>query len=244
MIRLLAFLLLALQAGDAEMARIEEWAKSQPDNGPGKIGVGDEYYKASKKFPKDRARFIEKASEWWGKGWPDLDAFWKDKTRDNLKRIYASSAGPAGRPVSKEWTVESVTVSGERVKSGLSAARVSMAKDGGLHHAMKLSVNLSPGSKSAEVSAWVLTDGTDSANDDLKVLVAGADGKLISAPSSSIAQDLPVWRLVRLTVPCEGGAKLSVFFEFQSVKGVAFVDDVSIKIDGKEMMKDGGFEGR
>ena len=243
MTRLLV-ILLALQTADAEMARLDEYAKGQPDIAPAKIGIGDEYYKAARKFSKDRLRFMDKASEYWAAGFPGLDDVWKDKTRENLKKIYSSPAGAGARPVSKEWTVESVVLSGERVHSGLSAARVAMAKDGALHHAMKMSVNLAPGSKSVEVSAWVLTDETDSANDDLKVLIAGKDGKILAAPGAAIVADVPAWRLVKLTVPCDGGAKLSVFFEFQSSKGVAFVDDVSIKVDGKELMKDGGFEGR
>ncbi len=243
MIRTL-IVLLALQTADAEMSRIEEWAKSQPDNGPAKIGIGDEYYKAARKFPKDRVRFMDRASDSWAAGWPDLDEFWKDKTRENLKKIYTSPAGAATRAISKEWTVETVAVSGERVRSGAFSARITMAKDGALHHAMKMSVNVPAATLSAEISAWVLTDGTDSTEDDLKVITNNAEGKLLSAPGVGFSKDLPVWRQSKITVSCEKVSKLMVFFEFQSKKGVAFVDDVSVKLDGKEMVKDGGFEGR
>lgn len=221
-------LLLAAQAADVEFARIEEWAKSQPENGPGKISVGDEFYKASRKFPKDRVRFMDRANESWAAGWPLLQDTWKDRVRQNLRRMFASPVGV--QPLPKVWTVETVTASPERVRSGRFAARITMSKDGNLHHAMKAVFAVPPGAKTVDVTAWILTDETESAEDDLKVIVFGGDGKVMTAVGSPIPIDVPAWTKVTVSVPVDGAARFGVFFEFKSTKGVAFVDDVEVKI--------------
>lgn len=231
--KILLALLLLTQA-DAEFARLEEWAKAQPDNGPGRVGVGDEYWKAAKKFPKERMRFMDKANESWASGWPMLDAVWKDKTRENLRKLYCVSAFSKGN------------VSGERVRSGVLAARLPMPKgnEGNYHQPLKLDVAIPAGAKSIEVSAWVLADGTDSTNDDMKPCVSSGAGKLLSATGSPIPMDLPVWTRISQTIKGDGAQKLSLVFEFQSRSGTVYVDDVSVKVDGKELLRDGGFEGK
>lgn len=236
---------LLLQAADAELSRIEEWAKGQPDNGAARVGVGDEYWKSSKKFPKDRLRFVDRANEAWATGWPMLDAFWKDKTRDNLKRLYASAAGPAVRPLAKgEWISDGAAVSGERVRSGVASARIPMPKgnEGNYAQPLRCDIKLPAGAKELEVSAWVLADGTNSANDDMKPVVTGAGGKLLSAAGTAIPMDVPVWTPVSQKLKVDGAVKVSVYFEFQSRQGIVFVDDVSVKCDGKELLANGGFE--
>jgi hypothetical protein len=238
-------LLVALQTADGELSRIEEWSKSQPENGPGAVGIGDEYFKASKKFPKEKQKFIDHANEWWSKGWPNLDQFWKDKARENFKKLYASPAGGATKPLSKpEWTGDGSVVTGERVHSGNFAAKMAMPKgnEGNFAQPLKTEVKVPPGAKEIEISAWVLADGTNNANDDMKPLVYGAGAKLLSATGTAIEMDIPVWRKISQTVSAEGATRVQVVFEFQSRQGVVFVDDVSIKCDGKEILTNGGFE--
>lgn len=236
--------LVLLQSTDEELVRIAEWAKTQPENGPGAIGVGDEYFKSAKKYPKDRQKFLDQANEWWAKGWPQLDSFWKDKTRDTLRKIYAAPVS-AVHPIQKqEWTTDGVVATSERVHSGNFAAKLPMPKGNpdGYHQPLKNDLKLPAGCKELEISAWVLADGTNSSDDDMKPLVSDAKGKLLSATGTPIQSDIPVWTKITQIIPCVGAVRLQVFFEFKSRQGIVFVDDVSIKCDGKELLPNGGFE--
>lgn len=240
---MMAFLL-SLQAADAELTRIEEWSKTQPENGAGRIGVGDEYYKATKKFPKDKAKFMEKANEWWAKGWPELDAVWKDKTRENLKKIFATPA-PARALTVGDWkSVDKMVASGERVHSGMSAAKISFPKgnEGSWLHMLKWEGQLPAGVQEVVVTAWVLSDGTNNVNDDMKPHLVGPNGEIIYSTGTPIPMDFPLWKKLEVKVPAKGAVRLHLFFEFQSRLGTVYVDDVSIKADGKELLTNGGFE--
>lgn len=234
---------LALQSYEEAAAKLAEDLAAAA-NGPSKVAVGDEYVKLLKKFPKKRAELIESASDAYGKAWPDLDAVWKTKTREQLARLY-SSPQPATRPMPKgEWRAEGAVVSGERVRSGLSAVKITMPKGNadGYYIPLRTVLKLPAGAAEVEVSAWVLSDGTNNVNDDVKPTVTGAAGKLLYAQGSAIPLDLPIWTKVEKKIACEGGLTIEVQFDFLSRKGTVYVDDVSIKVDGKELLTNGSFE--
>lgn len=237
--------LLVLQTADGEMARLEEWAKAQPDNGPGCVGIGDEYYQVAKKFPKDKQRFLDKANEWWAKGWPNLDQFWKDKTRANLLKIYA---GPnvAGRPL-RDWAqgqFAKADVASTCVHSGAGAMRILPQKTNiGLAEAVTLPLKLTA-AKECVVSFWSLSSGTDG-GETAVLHVYDAKGKEVATGVFSIPSDTPVWTKVQTTVTLPPGAERANFIYLTSSKtGTIYVDDLSVKLDGKETARDGGFEGR
>lgn len=231
----LLLFLLALQTPEAELERLEAWAKTQPENGPGKVSVGDEYYKASKKFPKERLRFIDKANEAWTSGWPMLQDVWKDKVRQNLRKMFQAQ-GPVA-PLPKLWITDGASASPERVRTGRFGAKILATKDGALHHSLKATFTVPSGVKQVEVSAWVLTDETESSEDDLKVVAYGSGGNVVKADGASIPQDMPAWTKLSVTLPTEGAQKITVYFEFRSTKGVAFVDDIDVKAGDKVLFK-------
>lgn len=238
-------LLLAIQTADGELARIEEWAKAQPDNGPGCIGVGDEYYQAAKKFPKDRQRFLDHANEWWSKGWPNLDTFWKDKTRVNLRKIYAGPGG-AGRPL-REWTsgqFVKADVSSAVVHGGGSSMRLLPQKTNiGLAEAVTLTLKVK-GAKELVGSFWTYSDGTDG-GETAVIHVYDGKGKEIATALFAVPSDTPVWVNAKATVSLPDGAETAKLIYLSSSKaGAIYVDDVTVKADGKELVHDGGFEGR
>jgi hypothetical protein len=237
--------LVALQGADAEFARIEDWSKTQPDSGPGAMGIGDEYYKAAGKFPKDRSRFMDKANEFWLKAWPALDQFWKDKTRENLKKIYASHGFAGARTLPKtEWMTDGASITSERVHTGNFAVKLIMPKgnEGNFHQPLKTDLKIPIGTKEVEVSAWVLSDGTDKFDDAIKPTLSDIDGKVLAAPGGAIPIDVPIWKKVSLKIPAARAVRLLLIFEFKSRQGVVFIDDVSVKFDGKEALPNGGFE--
>jgi hypothetical protein len=245
MLRTMAVLLLALQTADGELARIDDWSKTQPDNGPGQIGVGDEFYRAAKKFPKDRQRFLDKANEWWAKGWPNLDEFWKDKTRANLRKIYAGPMA-APRPL-RDWAqgqFVKAELSSAAAHSGGSSMRLAPQKiNPGLAEAVTMTFKVKA-AKDLAVSFWTYSDGTDG-GETAVVHVYDAKGKEIATALFSFAADTPVWVKAEAKLPLPDGADTVKFIYLTSSKvGVIHVDDVSAKVDGKETLRDGGFEGR
>jgi len=236
--------LMSLQAVDAELARIEEWAKTQPDNGPGKIGIGDEYYKATKKFPKDKAKFMDKANEAWAKGWPDLDVFWKDKTSVNLKKIYAGAGG--SKPLPKGWSAWQTfrgSISGEMAHSGGYALRIEPNKNTGLSQCFNCTpVAVQPG-KPFVFSYWALSDGTNLPNIGFAACWRDATNQATGTTETGFVANCPVWTHVTVsgTVP-EKTVAVHVNCICALQQGFMMFDDISLLVDGKEMIQNGGFE--
>lgn len=234
------------QAADAELARIDEWAKTQPENGLGKAGIADEYYKVSKKFPKEKARFMDKANEFWLAGWSDLQEFHQDKIRENLRKIYAGPAAP-GKALDKSWSQGQfikADVSSAIVHSGAYAIRVFPQKSNtGLAEGLKIKVKVQPG-KEHVLSFWSLSDGVD--GDESVVLhVYDGSGKEVQTQTASLRKDVPVWAPVKWTfTPPEGAVNAEFVQVTSSKKGAFYIDDFSLKIAGVETFKDGGLEGK
>lgn len=235
--------ILLSQASDAEMARIDEWAKGQPENGPGRIGVGDEYFKAVKKFPKERARFMDKANEWWAKGWPDLDPIWKDKTRESLRRIYAGQPAPAKGL--RDWGVGQFVkadCASTCVRSGLYSMRLLPQKTNiGLAEAATTRFAVK-GVKEISASLWSLSDGTDG-GETAVIHVYDGRGKEVATALFNIPSDTPVWIKceAKVTLPDDAATATFIYLS-SSKKGTVYVDDLSIKGDAKELLPNGSFD--
>jgi hypothetical protein len=96
---------------------------------------------------------------------------------------------------------------------------------------------------SYELSCWVLTDGTDSAEDKLFATVTTSDSRVAVQPGVTVSADQPWYKRieVKFTAP-ETAAKMTVGFGVMSTRGTIFLDDVSLKQDGRELLKNGSFE--
>lgn len=241
---LMVGLALLLQQGfDESMKKLADDLAAAP-NGASKVGVGDEFVKLTKKHPKKRAELIDAALDCYAKAWPDLDPLWKTKLRENVRRICAGPQGNRVMPVG-DWKPDQAVLSGELVHAGASSAKITMYKDGATRLQLTAAVLLPADSKMLEVTAWVLSDGTNAAIDGLQVQVDDGTGKILAAPGAMIDPDFPVWRKLAhsIEVP-KGGKRATLIFVFSSSKGIVYVDDVSAKCDGRELLKNGGFEGK
>lgn len=216
---------------------------------PQKVGMGDEWVAAAKKFPALSRIFYDRASQWYIKGWPDLDNVWKERSRiQGLKLAAARPPGGAAKALPNGW-------SGDQVVPGMKIPVL----DGTISHTASYSVKMIPAdekvkgvfsqlnsdaiaipprSKEAEFSAWVMSNGTENPND--RVVLFFLDKSLHPV---SIPLDTPFWNRVsaKVVIP-EGttGAMLGVVQA--SKKGNVWVDDASVKIDGKEVLKSPSFE--
>ena len=208
------------------------------------VTLGDAWLAAVKKEPqaKDRALY------WYGKAWATLTGIDKEKVRERLMKLYGPI--PAGKPVPLPagWSgpgsdFPRVEVLPGRAHSGNLSARITPGKNGKLFDILHGPiVPAKPGQKCV-FSAWVFSDGTDGGGDKVFFFIKEADDKMLLLKEPKIALDTPVWTRLSwsLDLP-EGAAKLGVGVLLDSSKGVVWIDDVSVMLDGKEVLTGGSFE--
>lgn len=218
--------------------------------GPQKVGMGDEWVKAARSFQPLNKIFYDRASQWYGQAWGSLDVPWKDRTRIQLHKLLQNGAGadPKNLVVPSGW---------KALDNAQKAAPTSRASRGGKNSyqvmggratlvpmvsPIEQTVSALPG-KEVEVSAWVLSDGTESAQDHLNVSCWGQGGRLLDEKRISFRSDEPWWQRIglKIVVP-KDSVLIKVQLVLDSKVGTVFFDDVSLKTDGKELLKNGSFE--
>lgn len=215
-----------------------------------KIGMGDEWVKATKSFPTLGRPLYERASQWYGMAWPALDPVWKEKTRTQLRKILQNPviADPKNLVVPSGWKASDNAQKGAPTSKASRSGKNSYQVMGGKAAVVPMvapieqTVPATPG-KEAEVSAWVLSDGTESAEDAISLGCWGQGGKLLDAKYLYFRPDEPWWQRLYVTfiVP-KDTMLIKVRFDLDSKGGTVFFDDVSLKVDGKELLKNGSFE--
>jgi len=230
-----------------------ERAPLYTDSGPKKVGMGDEWVSAAKKFPALFRVFYDRASYWYAEGWPDLDPLWKMKTREQgLKLAAARPPGTSQKQLPTGWN------------PGTSPGSRAPILDGTVSHVGSYSIKVLPSDekiknatsgfstdlipvsgKTIEVSAYVLADGTDSGNDHVYVNLFDQNGVGFSTIGPFIPMDTPFWQRVytKADIP-RNAARFQFGVSMASKKGTLWVDDVSVKLDGREALKGGSFEGK
>lgn len=217
---------------------------------PQKIGMGDEWVKATKNFPALNRIFYDRASQWYGQAWPALDTIWKDRTRIQLRKILQNPtvADPKNLVVPSGWKASDNAQKGAPTSKASRNGKNSYQVMGGkavvvpIVAPIEQTVPAIPG-KEAEVSAWVLSDGTESTQDAISLGCWGQGGKLLDAKYLFFRPDEPWWqRLYLKFTPPKDTLLIKVRFDLDSKGGTVFFDDVSLKVDGKELLKNGSFE--
>lgn len=217
-------------------------------NGPMMVEVGDDAVKLAAKFPKKRQEAIDLASEWYGKAWPSLDDVWKAKLRDRLARLYAPVAQGRSGGIPAGWsgsadTTSKAEVSGSCVHTGVRALSITPSTSGKLVDALGSPSVVVKGGKSLEFSAWVLSNKTNASGDKIQVQVTAADGRNVFIKEYPIQTDTPIWTKISETIVlADGATQARASFLTASSKGFILLDDVSFKLDGKELLPTGGFE--
>ncbi len=212
------------------------------------VEIADAWVKAMSKAGPARQACLDRAGIHFAAAWPKLDAFGRVQTRERLGKLYAPTGG--GR-LSQEalagWggvqgAAARVEVAAQLVHSGGCALRFTH-KDktkGTLAHSKAMPVIVG---KKLEVSAWVLTDGTDSAADGVKFVVRDNKNGFSWTAGGAAQANLPVWvRVAGETVVPDGSVSVEVQIAFDSKAGSLFVDDISIRLDGQELFPRGTFE--
>lgn len=214
-----------------------------------KVGMGDEWVLAAKKLPALGRNFYDRASQWYGQAWGGLDGVWKDRTRTQLRKLLQNQnvGDPKGLAAPGGWKLSDMAQKGMQTtkafRTGRASFQVVAQKNAQpLSIVLQQDVNPSPGS-SYDFSAWLLPDGTDSAGDQIAVTVFAQGGKPISVQRLFVPADEPWWHYVQMKFEMPKDAVLLwVQLAVASRTGNLFLDDVSLKADGRETIKNGSFE--
>lgn len=213
-----------------------------------KVTMGDEWVTAAKKFPALSRIFYDRASQWYSLAWPDLDLRSKEKLRiQGLKLAASRPPGGARKGLPQGW-----------VGDGILAGMGTPVTDGAVAHTGSYSIKIVPSDekvkntftqlksdvleippgKELEYAAWVLSNGTESSNDRLMLYFIEKNNGSVFIPT-----DLPFWTRVsgKLNIP-DGATRVMLGAIQSSKKGNVWIDDVSIKVDGKEIIKNPSFE--
>lgn len=215
-----------------------------------KVGMGDEWVLAAKKVPALSTMYYDRAGDWYAPAFPKLDGLWQAKVREQGKKLAASRPiGPARKGFPTNWVVGNAgekfipTVDGNIAHTGSYSIKLA-DKDPKANEMLFTSAPISvTGKKNLELSAYVLADGTDNPTDQIFAYGFDAGGVGIATWGSLIPTDTPVWR--KIVVKKEIPANI-VFIKAGATKrsqgGTLWVDDFSVKLDDKEVVKNGSFE--
>jgi hypothetical protein len=176
---------------------------------------------------------------------PDLDAVWEAKLRERLVRLYSPVVpGQPRKPPVVGWVGPGTDkIDSTKVRSGSHALHFTISKKPGLADVGGADTIELPRGKELESSAWAVTDGTDTLDDKFVIGVYDAQGKLLVIKEFPQRRDFPIWtRFVEKPPMSDAAFKAKVQILIASTKGSLWLDDFSLKVDGKEVLKNGGFE--
>lgn len=211
------------------------------------VEVGDAWAKAMGKAGPARQTCFDRMNVHYAAAWPKMDTFGRATLRERLGKLYAPAPG---RTVTQEplsgWggvqgAAARIEVAGQLVRSGGCSLKLSPRDKtkGTLAHSKAVPVQAG---KKLEVSAWVLADGTDG-GDSLTFVVRDGKNGFSWTTGGAVKADLPVWvRVAGETALPEGSQTVEVQIGFNSKNGALYVDDLSARLDGKELFISGGFE--
>lgn len=230
-----------------------ERAPLYTDTAVQKVGMGDEWVVAAKAHPALNKIFYSRASQWYGMAWPTLEGIWKDRTREQLRKVLQNGTvpNPPGATAPTGWKIMDATQKAGATTKASYGGKVSFQilpgkHQGNHYYPVGQVITPVPPGKTYEFSAMVLADGTDSANDQIAIQVLGLGGKNLATQFVSLPMDQPWWQKVdtKFDVPA-GAVSVNITSAIGSSSGSIFLDDISLKIDGgKEVLKNPGFEDR
>lgn len=222
------------------------------DTPPKKVGMGDEWVAAAKSFQPLSRIFYDRAAQWYSAAWPDLDLVWKEKSRAQGRKLAAArppGGARKGLPTGFHadiWTpgARPPVLDGNIARTGSYSVSIPAPDEKVQASASMVKSELIPiAGKNVELSAYVLSDGTENAADRIFLWFFDQTGTLFDTKAAYYPTDLPFWNRVSVSVPVPANAVRAQFGAARySKKGSVWVDDISMKFDGKEAMKNPSFE--
>ena len=240
------------KGSDKLLAPVVEKDIADPKDGAAMIALGDEWLALSAKRQPKRV-LQDRALHWFKSAWLVVDEKEKAKLRTLFMKLAMPPAGyekpKKGEKQPSGWGIADITGSfpetgfartGTRSVKVLSSVK---APNAGYAYADTSMVPVQPG-KTAIVTAWVYSDKTDQdASIQIRVFNRTAMPPALVVKACPILQDCPFWQKIvgEVEVPAEG-VRIQVHFANKASAGALWVDDLSIVVDGKDAMKNGGLE--
>lgn len=245
--------LLANQETDAKKAEAalleRETAAATPAD---RIKIAEDWTKAAQKFPKEKKRFEDKAMAAYEKAWGEMDDAGKAKFRPQALKMARVpddfSAFRKGQPTPPGWEGFSENQgSCPEDKAAFTGSRcgklTKWAKDNkaGNSWITSLKLKTKPGNEYT-ASARVFSDRAD-APANFEIRFHDVNGMLLNATGPILDGDLPFWKKVDAKAKAPDLAVwVDISFPSRLTTGFFLVDDVSLMLDGKELLTNGGFE--
>lgn len=221
---------------------------------PMKVGMGDEWVAGAKKFPALFRIFYDRAGYWYMKAWPDLDLVWRQKMRAQATKLAAARPpGGAKKGLPTDWSNEALPgakpseLDGTISRTGSYSLKMFPADEkvkDSVSRFRSTRIAIPPGGKTLEISAWVRSDGTENGADRMFMFYVDPTGTGIGTIGPFIPVDMPFWTRVYQKVDQipPNVVRLDYGASMSSKQGNIWIDDMSVKIDGKEVLKNGSFE--
>lgn len=215
-----------------------------------KVGMGDEWVIGAKSYPVLSRIFYDRAAFFYSQSWMLVDDVWKNKMRDQFRKLFQNTniPDPRGTSAPAGWKIidtnQKAAPTTKAARTGRASFQVAAAKNKADQYvSLEQAMPAIPG-KTYKISAWVMSDGTDSTNDVISAVFFGPASNMMGVKILLIPQDQPWWHKVEDSfVMPDGAALLQIHVGIASKTGNIFVDDISVTVDGKEMLKNPGFEG-
>lgn len=213
-----------------------------------KVGMGDEWVAAAKKFPALNKIFYDRASYWYAAAWPNLDGLWLTKVQQQLQRLHQNPnvGDPKGATAPGGWKVIDPNQRSSATTKAARNGRTSYQAVAG----KKVPAEYSPieqqipvvAGRTYDLSIFALTDGTD-AIDYVSFVTFGQGGAMNGIKVLYLPKNEPWWHSLKTTfVAPPDSNNLVIHLGVKSTQGNIFVDDISVKDGDKELVKNGSFE--
>lgn len=239
------------KGGDKSFAPIAEKDLQPRATVEDSLAMADEWLKVEKAQKQYAARLRERALFHYAEAWPKMEAGpSKEALRERVKLMQMK--GPESKalgPSPASWSpATGAGVDRQYARSGAASLKVPAPDASRKNTGVGLASEQFPCPPGAKIkySCWVLSIGGDSF-DELRVKCRNQKqgaGEHLSLVPVKTPTDLPIWTKVEgETVAPEGTHNVEIGFKRNgSATGIVFVDDVSLLVNGKEMLKNGGFE--
>lgn len=230
---------------------VKELNPENSDSPVKKVGIGDDWVLAAKKYPALARIFYDHASQWYIEAYPYLQDLWKQKAKEQAAKLAAARPPAPAKKMPATWVAEGTgpsvtTMDGSIAHTGSYSAKFPERdpKQPGQEIFLKSSTIQTAG-KTLDLSAFVRSDATENKTDQVFVNFFDRDGSLIGVSGPNVPNDIPFWQKVgqRVDIPM-GTASLRIGAVKRSKVGTFWVDDISAKVDGQEVLKNGSFEER
>ncbi len=221
-------------------------------NPPQMVGMADEWVTAAKAHPALFRIFYDRAAQWYVKAFPGLDDLWKDRARAQGRKLSASRPPGGQRKLPQGWKAgtwpgaRAPIVDGSLARTGSYSVKVPSPdeKVAGSYSQLKSDAYPTGGAKTLDLSAYILADGTNDPKDRVYVRFSSSDGTWMGDVGPYVPADVPFWSRLSATIPVPDGAtQAELCVLLYSKKGSIWADDLSMKAGGKELIKNGSFEG-